>query len=162
METGLPIRIMEAVGLLHCQGYGSLRILPGMNASGTAWRISIFDDTAVTDPESNPDPDPDPDEGAECIYYSSAGFNEFNGTEFNRSVEADQVARLILSGLPGLQMATGRLDYVRWYAGLIDRVESLEDLPVAYADYFDSSKGWELGWCSGRFFPEPPIRPGRD
>lgn len=32
----------------------------------------------------------------------------------------------------------------------------MRDLPVAYADYFDDSNGWELGWGTKHFFPRPP------
>ena len=42
MDFKVPLLILQAVHHLHRQGFGSLRIHPGMNASGTAWRITIF------------------------------------------------------------------------------------------------------------------------
>ena len=38
----MPLRILEAVRRLHRVGYLGVRILPGINASGSAWRIIIF------------------------------------------------------------------------------------------------------------------------
>ncbi|PJJ42956.1 hypothetical protein ATK23_0116 [Glutamicibacter mysorens] len=80
--------------------------------------------------------------------------------QFPEDVSRVSVAEAILEALPSLQRSTqgetGNLDYVRWYAQLLSQVTRLDELPVAYADYFDDSEGWELGWGSDRRFPAPP------
>lgn len=153
MEVVLPIRILEAVGLLHQRGYTSLRVFPGMNASGTSWRISIFEASSVSDPGSNLEPDDD----AECIRYSTAADNEFLSFDFHPRDSVDLLLGLIVAGLPSLRVSAEETEYTRWFAGLSEQVVSWEDLPVAYADYFDSTKGWEIGWGSDRFYPGPPV-----
>lgn len=142
MEFNLPVRILAAVGLLHRDGFGSLRIHPGMNASGTAWRIALHDDAA--------------NDQSECIIYSSAAMNSFMGAEVEADSDASDLAKMILAGLPSLRETTSHSEYVCWFAGLLDQVRTMADLPVAYADYFDVSNGWEVGWCSRRYYPEPP------
>ncbi|MGV2852923.1 hypothetical protein ACNPN0_00430 [Glutamicibacter sp. AGC84] len=158
MDSQLPLRIMEAVGLLHRLGYPGLRILPGINASGTAWRIVIHNVT-----EWNPeDKFGDPFNSEESCVYSTAGANVFNNdVQMPEDVSRVSVAEAILEAMPSLQRSTpgetGNLDYVRWYAQLLSQVTRLDELPVAYADYFDDSEGWELGWGSRRRFPAPPT-----
>lgn len=157
MDSQLPLRILEAVGLLHRLGYLGLRILPGINASGTAWRIVIFNVTGWN-PE---DKIGDPHNASETCLYTTAGGNVFNNdVQFPEDVSRISVAEAILAALPSLQRSTpgetGNLDYVRWYAQLLSQVTRLSELPVAYADYFEDAEGWELGWGSGRRFQAPP------
>ena len=158
MDSQLAIRIIEAVRLLHRLGYGGLRILPGINASGTAWRIIIFNVTEW-DFEGKYG---SPFEANESCRYSTAGDNVFNGDiQFPEDVSHVRVAEAILGGMPSLQRTplsqTGNEEYVRWYAQLASQVHALTDLPVAYADYFDDSEGWEIGWGTGRRIPHPPV-----
>ena len=156
MDSQLPLRILEAVGLLHRLGYLGLRILPGINASGTAWRIVISNVT-----EWKPGLKyGDPYSAEESCRYSTAAENLFNNdVQFPEDVSRVSVAEAILEAMPSLQRSaseeTGNLDYVRWYAQLLSQVTKLSELPVAYADYFDDSEGWELGWGSDRRFPAP-------
>lgn len=138
-------------------GYLGLRILPGINASGTAWRIVISNVT-----EWKPGLKyGDPYSAEESCRYSTAAENLFNNdVQFPEDVSRVSVAEAILEAMPSLQRSaseeTGNLDYVRWYAQLLSQVTKLSELPVAYADYFDDSEGWELGWGSDRRFPAPP------
>jgi hypothetical protein len=148
----MPLLILQAVRHLHEQGIGSLRIFPGMNASGTAWRITIFSAGADTDELSYPEPE---DEAA-CVRYSSADGNEFTGVHLGHDADATLVAALILVNLPDLLPADSDAQYLQWYRSMMEQVRSVEDVPVAYADYFDDGKGWELGWGSGRYYPAPP------
>lgn len=157
MDSQLPLRILEAIGLLHRLGYLGLRVLPGINASGTAWRIIIFN---VIEWNAE-DKFGDPHNASESCVYTTAGVNVFNNdVQFPEDVSHVGVAEAILESMPSLQRSTpgetGNLDYVRWYAQLLSQVTRLDELPVAYADYFDDSEGWELGWGSDRRFPAPP------
>ncbi len=157
MDSQLPLRILEAVGLLHRLGYYGLRVLPGINASGTAWRIVIFNVT-----EWNfEDEFGDPYNAEERCLYSTADQNVFNNdVQFPEDVSHVSVAEAILEAMPSLQRSTrqesGNQQYTSWYAMLMSQVHGLTDLPVAYADYFDESLGWELGWGSTRRVPQPP------
>ena len=157
MEFNLPVRILEAVGLLHREGFGSLRAYPGMNASGSAWRVALYEDQpSVSGAGATSGSDAAAGDKEECIRYSSAAQNEFVGAKVDAHTDARHLAELIRLGLPSLQVTTSHSEYVRWFAGLLDQVRTVDDLPVAYADYFDVSNGWELGWCSRRYYPEPP------
>lgn len=158
MESLLPLRIFEAVRLLHRLGYAGLRILPGINASGTAWRIILFNVSEW----DNRDEFGGPYHARESCVYSTGADNIFNNTvQFPEDVSHVSVAEAILDGMPSLQRTslsqTGNDEYVRWYAMLASQVNTLSDLPVAYADYFDDSEGWELGWGSKRRFLPPPA-----
>ncbi len=84
------------------------------------------------------------------------------GVEIQTHHDARHVAEMIQAGLPSLRLTTSQTNYVRWYAGLLEQVHTFDAVPVAYADYFDVSKGWELGWGSRRFYPEPPGQSAAD
>ena len=93
--------------------------------------------------------------------YSTADDYVFNiEIQFPADVTHVAVAEAILESMPSLQRTTpeqtGNQEYASWYAQLISQVHNVRDLPVAYADYFDDSKGWELGWGTKHFFPRPP------
>ncbi|WP_146112262.1 hypothetical protein [Arthrobacter sp. MYb222] len=158
MDSQLAVRAIEAVRLLHRLGYLGLRILPGINASGTAWRIAIFN---VTEWRAD-DPFGGPFLARERCLYSTADENAFNQEiQFPRDVSHVSVAEAILDGMPSLQRSsmeeTGNREYVHWYAQLASLVNQLSDLPVAYANYFDDTEGWEMGWGSKQRFPHPPA-----
>ncbi|MEV7644483.1 MULTISPECIES: hypothetical protein [Actinomycetes] len=158
MDSQLAVRIIEAVRLLHSLGYRGLRILPGINASGTAWRIAVFN---VTEWRAD-DRFGGPFLARESCLYSTADENVFNQKiQFPHDVSHVNVAEAILIGMPSLQRSsmedTGNREYVQWYAQLAARVNQLTDLPVAYADYFDDTEGWEIGWGSEQRFPHPPA-----
>lgn len=154
----MPLRILEAVRLLHRVGYLGVRILPGINASGSAWRIIIFS-VVEWDPEEEFG---NPYLAEESSVYSTADDYVFNNEiQFPADVPHVAVAEAILESMPSLQRTTpeqtGNQEYASWYAQLISQVHNVRDLPVAYADYFDDSKGWELGWGTKHFFPRPPA-----
>ena len=58
--------------------------------------------------------------------------------------------------MPGLTATGDDPGYVAWYDGLMRLVERDGRPPVAHADYFDESGGWEVGWGSGVRYPAPP------
>lgn len=160
MDSHLSLKILEAVRLLHRLGYGGLRIIPGLSATGHAWRIIIFNVT-----EWNADDEyGDPFGAAESCLYSTASENDFNGkVRFPHETSPVDVAEAILAAMPSPQRSslneTGNHDYVSWYAQLMRRVHRVTDLPVAYADWHQKPEGWALGTdMSGeRIFPGPPL-----
>lgn len=158
MASQLAVRIIEAVRLLHRLGYGGVRVLPGMNASGTAWRIVIFNVTEW----DNASQFGAPFEPRESCLYSTAANDVFNNhIQFPSDVSCTTVAEAILAEMPSLQRtalsATGNEEYVRWYAHLASQVHGLSDLPIAYADYFDNTEGWAIGWRSRQQISHPPA-----
>jgi len=158
MASQLAVRIIEAVRLLHCMGYGGLRVVPGMNASGTAWRIVIFNVTEW----DNDSQFGAPFEPRESCLYSTAAKDVFNNhVQFPSDVSCTTVAEALLAEMPSLQRtalrATGNEEYVCWYAQLASQVHGLSDLPIAYADYFDDTDGWAIGWGSRQRIPHPPT-----
>jgi hypothetical protein len=94
-----------------------------------------------------------------AVNYSTGSGTEFAGSRVDASTSPDVVADLILSALPRLAAAADDPLYVEWYANLMRLVEEHHSLPIAYADYFDEKRGWEIGWGSGIRHPHPPAPP---
>lgn len=151
-----PMKILQAVQVLHDRGYHAVRVWPGMNASGTSWRIAILDASNVTFEHGYLRPVDD----ARTVNYTTAGKTNFGDGEVTVATTIDDVADLILRSLPELVRTETLIphdaDYVHWYAGLIEQCMSAEQLPIAYSDSYDPPPGWEIGWGSGATYPEPP------
>jgi len=58
----------------------------------------------------------------------------------------EAVADLILNAMPEAPRSADDAEYVPRFADLMRLVERAGMLPIAYADYFDHDKGWEIGW----------------
>ncbi len=129
-----PVRILQAVRLLHQHGYHRIRVLPGMSASGMHWRVRI----------------------ADALSYTTGSRTDFAGGQVTVMSRPEGTALLILGALPPVAPTYDDPEYVAWYAALMDLVGQHDALPIAYADYFDDREGWEVGWCSGRRYPHPP------
>lgn len=145
-----PLRILQAVRFLHRRGYHRLRATPGMSASGMYWRVAI----ASTDNDDGEHGYVDP---SHVVFYSTGGLTEFAGGHVDGATTPRHAADLILAALPHLEPTADDPAYAQWYEGLMRLVEREHALPVYYADYFDHEKGWEIGWCSGLRYPEPPA-----
>lgn len=140
-----PQRILQGVRVLHQRGYHRVRVLPGMSASGMHWRIAIG--TAAGPGTGDQDG---------TLRYTTGSGREFAGARVDAGTGPDAVADLILAALPGLAASEDDPAYAEWYAGLLRLAGEHDALPVAYADYFDSDPGWEIGWGSGIRYPHPP------
>jgi hypothetical protein len=125
-----------------------------MAPSGAYWRVRI----ATEDRQSGHGP---PRKGTE-IGYSTGAESSFNGGQVTVTTKPEDVAGLILNGLPEAQPSADDAAYVAWYADLMRVVEREGVPPIAYADYeFDSNRGWKItGDCNDVFHPHPPQRPG--
>jgi hypothetical protein len=150
-----PLRILQGVRVLHQRGYQCIRILPGMSSSGMYWRVAI---AAAANFQADGGYLELRDWDSAVTYSTGAG-TEFAGSRVDASTSPDIVADLILSGLPRLPAADDDPLYVEWYANLMRLVEEHHSLPIAYADYFDVKRGWEIGWGSGIRHPHPPAPP---
>ncbi len=123
-----------------------------MSASGGDWRVSI---AAAADFRTE-DGYLELRDWDNAVNYSTGSWTEFAGSRVDASSSPDVVADLILSALPRLPAAEDDPAYVEWYARMMRLVEEHHSLPIAYADYFDVDRGWEIGWGSGIRYPHPP------
>jgi len=155
LALSVPLRILQAVRVLHRRGHQQARVLPGMSPSGMHWRVSITSADNYDDSSRYPgliDWD-------RAIHYSSGGGADSAGTQVSSSNTAEEIADVILSALPSLQRCLDDADYAAWYDELLRLVEEHNSLPIAYDDYFDVAKGWEVEPGSGiRHRPPTPVR----
>ena len=152
-----PIRILQAVQVLHRRGFQGTRVLPGMSASGMYWRVSVTPAPGGgADRSASPAPHSDP-----VLKYTTGSGTEFAEINVNVATRPEEVADAMLAALPALGFSFDDPAYVRWYDELMSLVEQQAALPIAYADYFDDSLGWEIGWGSGLIHPPPPTPPDR-
>ena len=150
LET--PLRILQGVRKLHQRGYHGTRILPGMSPSGMHWRVSV----TASDNLHDTDGYADVRERDLAINYTTGAGTEFAGSQVTVTTSPDMVADVVLFALPTLSTDSRDPGYVRWYEELMQLVERDGALPIAYADYFDDTEGWEIGWGSGVRHPHPP------
>ncbi|GLI29133.1 hypothetical protein ARHIZOSPH14_33750 [Agromyces rhizosphaerae] len=152
LGAATPLRILQGVRALHERGVHAARILPGVSPSGLHWRVAVTHaDNFVTEPYGLRVRDHD-----RAIHYTSADGTGFAEGEVNLTSTPDDAADLMLRALPDLDAGVDDPTYVRWYADLLAEVERHDALPIAFADGFDDSDGWEIGWGSGRRYPHPP------
>lgn len=147
-----PRRILEGVEQLHARGYEQFRILPYMSPSGMHWRVEIAEAAAMDDSEGyvayrNENV---------VLRYSTGSGSEFAGTIVDRSTKPEEVADLILASMPWVQEHIADPAYADWYARLMRSITAQDAVPIAFADYYDTRKGWEIGWGSGVFIEAPP------
>lgn len=150
-----PLRILDGVEQLHERGYEQLRLLPYMSPSGMHWRVEIAE-AAATD-----------DSAGYVVYrnenvvlrYSTGSGPEFAGAIVDRSTTPDDVADLILASMPWVQEHVPDRAYADWYARLMQLIRAQDAVPIAFADYYDTREGWEVGWGSGVFIEAPPPLP---
>ena len=143
--------ILEAVAVLHERGHQRLRVFPGMSASGIHWR------TAITTADNFVD------NGHLHLQDFEAAFHYTTGTEFEvagRRVDAETTAAELAESIVPLLPDPGigiDAEYVAWYGKFLDLARRHRALPIAYADYFDDDRGWEIGWGSGIRIQAPPT-----
>ena len=147
---GAPIRILQAVELLHRRGYQQVRILPGVSPSGMYWRASIAR-------ASDFDTDGNLVESSMTLHYTTGAASELAGQRVTTATSAATVAQMIDRALCLADDRRRDWSYAGWYAELMEAVACHDGLPVAYADGFDASRGWEVGWGSDVWHPRPPV-----
>jgi O-acetyl-ADP-ribose deacetylase (regulator of RNase III) len=152
LARSTPLRILQGVRALHRRGYQWIRIRPGMSPSGMHWRVSIM----ALDKLSHVQGDQSVSDWDRGILYSSGSGTDFAGSGVTVTTSPDQVADIILAAMPALRAIHSDAEYARWYDELVSLVERHDTVPIAYADYFDGTLGWELGWGSGRWHRHPP------
>jgi hypothetical protein len=155
--------LFRAVAMLHDWGYESIRALPYMSSSGMYWRMEIRALDDADDPAGE-DVHELFDGSGRTIYYSSAGCEQFD-EELVRDISngratPEQVARAILTALPSARPHPGAdPSYVGWFAQLAAAAVSLDTVPIAFDDSWDTSPGWKFIARPYLRFEEPPRPP---
>jgi O-acetyl-ADP-ribose deacetylase len=153
LARSTPLRILQGVRVLHQRGHQGIRIMPGMSPSGMHWRVSVTPADNLVDTDGYPTLR----NWDQAINYTTGAGTEFAGNAVTVTTSPDEAADIILSAMPAGQTAYADPDYARWYDELMRLVERHNSLPIAYADYFDSTRGWEIGWESGLRHKHPPT-----
>ncbi len=156
LASSTPIRILQGIRVLHQRGYHSVRAVPGMSPSGAYWRVVVTTADNLIDGGGFRGLRDD----KAAITYSTGGLTEFAGGEVTVTTSPETVADLILNALPWAGPTADDPAYVSWFIDLMQLVERAGTPPIAYAEYFDEGKGWEIGWGSNRIrHPHPPAPP---
>ncbi|WP_155373743.1 macro domain-containing protein [Catellatospora vulcania] len=157
LARSTPIRILQGVQVLHRRGYHSVRVLPGMSASGMYWRVAV----TVADNLVSEHGYLHVRDERSAVSYTTGTLTEFAGGEVTVTTAPEAVADLILAALPPIEATHDGPEYASWFAQLMQLVERHNEPPIAYADYFDDARGWEVGWGNGIRHPHPPLPTGR-
>ena len=144
--------IIMAVDELHKQGYEQLRLLPGMSPNGCAWRWNIYPRCAMG--RNN---------FFECNGYGEVElFNMKSGIPHGSigkpksGTAIYKVADALKTLFPEVIEKANKPDnnYVEWFKHIVEGAK--QDLyVVAFGEYFDASKGWEL--TEYKRIPCPPY-----
>lgn len=123
-------RVLLMVHELHKRGFQLLRIVPGLNASGTAWRCGVTPRSNTLKVNGALAVD-----GSRMANYSSASKNAYFGWPDARTDTARQLADKFIERFPAIVEESRGVDweYCGWYVqmmGLADRGA----FPVCYSD----------------------------
>lgn len=154
LSLAVPVRVLHAVRLLHRRGHHRIRVLPYMSPAGRFWRLEI---TSVDNLRRGEYFDVLDHERA--LYFTTGSQKSLGPAELDASTPVDTVARVILEALGSPAPGADDPDYVRWFDHLLQLVTSRQSLPVAFDDSSREFPGWEVGWGSEVFHPEPPAPP---
>ena len=129
-REALPV--LEMVHELHKAGYQRLRICPGMNSSGSAWRCAVTPITNILRTHGAMTADYDLD----VAKYTSAQGTEYFGWEDAMESTARELAMKFVERFPEI-VAKGKGEdwaYAGWYAQMLGFAER-GDFPVSYNDW---------------------------
>jgi len=129
-REALPV--LEMVHELHKAGYQRLRICPGMNSSGTAWRCSVTPVTNILRTHGAMTADFD----ADVAHYSSAQGSEYFGWRDAMDASARELAKNFVERFPEIA-AKGKGEdwaYAGWYLQMLGFAEQ-GNFPLAYNDW---------------------------
>ena len=126
-------RVLLMVHELHKRGYQLLRIVPGMNASGTSWRCGVT-------PRSNTlkSHGAMPAAYDRMAKYTSASENKYFEWTDAATDTARQLANKFVDRFPGIVGEAKGQDwgYCGWYVQMLGFADR-RAFPVAYCDYMD-------------------------
>lgn len=143
----VALRVLQAVAVLHRRGHQHVRVSPGMSASGMYWHLTLSVAPGSVEEEA----------GRRELSWSTGNGTDVVGLDVTASTTPDAVADALVAALPAFGRTWRDWTYAGWYAELLALVERERRLPISFADWFDASSGWEVGWGSGVRFPAPPA-----
>lgn len=146
-----PLRLLQAVRVLHERGYHGVRVLPGMSGSGIWWRIAIAPANSFPDNPQQPILLP----GSASVNYSTAARTQVGQGQVTALTSAAEAADLLLAELPELATKQKDEEYVIWFQALLAVCEGVSGLPIAYADWYTAPAGWVISGTQ-IVFPYPP------
>ena len=152
LEMWTPIRILQGVQVVHQRGYHRMRILPGVSPSGMYWRVAITSDDNLIDGDDYPHVI----NWDAALNYSTGDSPSSPAVKYSLPLHPRRLPISSSELHPERTPIGTDPTYVSWFADLPRRLESSGQLPIAYADYFDVSEGWEIGWGTGIRHPRPP------
>lgn len=124
--------VLEMVHELHKAGYQRLRICPGMNSSGTAWRCSVTPVTNILRTHGAMTRDFERD----VAHYSSAQGRDYFDWRDAADFTARELAMKFIDRFPGI-VAQGKGEdwaYAGWYLQMLAFAEQ-GNFPLAYNDW---------------------------
>lgn len=155
---GRALRVLRIVHELHKRGYQLLRICPGMNSSGTAWRVGITPVTNICRDNGAYWADWDKPELV-AIYSSGQEKHYFDWTDATED-KVPMLAAKFRERYPRLvAKSEGRdWEYVGWYVEMLGLAER-EDFPVAYADFMGHLRPGYLPTLQHMYDSRLPLPP---
>lgn len=152
--------LLEAVAVLHEQGFETIRVLPYWAASGMAWRFEArsLEDADSTELVSAEGP---------VFRFTTAGPHILHAPLFDLLMGGDLkptvLAGAILNHLPAARRRPGSdPDYVAWFRRLLQACHENDGVPVAFSDssQWDPNTVWAVqGEGREAFVPAPPRPP---
>lgn len=155
-------RVLLMVHELHKRGYQRLRIMPGLSASGGAWRVCVTPISNILRTHGAMAAD----YGRMSAHYTSADENRFFGWDDARGDTARALADKFERRFPEVLAAAegSDWDYAGWYVEMLGVAES-GALPISYADWYEPPAPGRLKTTdAARDLPLPPpgeaVEPG--
>ena len=120
-------KLLLMVQELHKRGYGLLRVVPSLSASGTSWRCSFIEKTIH----------------AECIASFWISDMEEKCLNGEITLSPKEMADLFVreKGEFVVLCKGGNERYTRWYREMMAQLDE-DELPYAFADRFTSTDYW--------------------
>lgn len=150
----IPVRILQAVHRLHQRGHHQVRVLPYMSPAGRFWRLEITTVDNLRRGEYFEVLDHE-----RALYFTTGSQKSLGSAELAESTPTGVVADVILDALGSPSELPDDPEYVQWFDELLRVVRRRQALPVAFDDSAREFPGWEVGWGSEVFHPEPPAPP---
>ncbi len=164
MQSKCPIRrrsfrLLNAIHLLHRQGYQNLACYCSMSPSGFHWRLELrpFNELYIEDDGEISCPHESPYEKA--LHSSGANGNDYFGWDDAKSADARRLAELIKQRFPRLlEKCRGEnFKYIGWFVYLLG-FEEQEALPVFFREYNEPVQGKILTTLIGTKMIAPPHK----
>jgi hypothetical protein len=147
-------RVMCMVAELHRMGYGRLRLVPGMSASGCDWRGGV---TSTDNVLREHGAMAALDDSSVVARYGTGQGDEYFGWIDARDDSPEDLARKFVARFPEIALCGrgGDPAYERWYSEMLDATAP-DGTVIAYADWSFPSDRLQALEASVESVPLPP------